>query len=337
MSKQLSRRELLRLGVLGGVGGLAAAYLPTHKVMAQGQATKPSLSQTMASATVAFLDALDANARTKATYAFSNEERFRWHWTTPAGFPRNGLPLREMNDSQQALALALLRTGSSEVGYKKMLDIMSLQKDLGNDPLNYFVTAFGTPGTAEPWGWRFEGHHISRQFTIIGEKVALTPFFLGSWPTINGAKLRAMPREEDAGRELARSLEGRNRETGIFQASTLGYHVTSNQAKVEPIEQVGISYDALSTNQQNLVMEIIQTYLGVLPEEISKEHLARIEKSGLDKIRFGWAGNLEPRRPYYYRIQGPSFLMEHDNSRNGGTHIHSVWRVFDEDFGYHLL
>src|SRR5688572_4241019 len=109
MSKQLSRRELLRLGVLGGVGGLAAAYLPTHKVMAQAQATKPTLSKTMATATVAFLDTLDANARAKATYAFSNEERFRWHWTTPAGFPRNGLPLREMNDNQQKLALALLQ------------------------------------------------------------------------------------------------------------------------------------------------------------------------------------------------------------------------------------
>ena len=51
-------------------------------------------------------------------------------WLLPVGFPL-------------LLALALLRTGSSEVGYKKMLDIMSLQKDLGNDPLNYFVTAFG--------------------------------------------------------------------------------------------------------------------------------------------------------------------------------------------------
>jgi hypothetical protein len=333
MPKKLSRRELLRLGAMGGIGGLAVAYLPTRKAAAVDE----SLSQVMARAANDFLNSLDAGARGKATYAFNDSERLRWHWTTPSGFPRNGLPLREMNDQQRSLAMALLSAGSSEAGYKKELDIISLQKDLGNDTLAYYVTVFGTPGGADPWGWRFEGHHLSRPFTIVGDNVSLAPFFLGAWPTINGAKLRAMSIEEDTARALVRSLEGPSREAGIFQERTLTSHVTWNQERVTPLEQVGILYSALNADQQAQVRTIIQTYLGVLPESIAKVHHERIEKSGLDQIRFGWAGSMDPRRPYYYRLQGPSFLLEHDNSRNGGTHIHSVWRVFDEDFGYNLI
>src|SRR6185436_10950189 len=134
--------------------------------------------------------------------------------------------------------------------------------------------------------------------------------------------------------ELARSLEGNVREAGLFSTEALGTHVTQNQPRVQALDPVGVPITSLNTNQQTLVMEVMETYLGVLPDEIAKAHLERINKTGLDQIRFGWAGSLEPRRNYYYRIQGPTFLLEHDNSRNGATHIHSVWRVFEEDFGY---
>ncbi len=88
--------------------------------------------------------------------------------------------------------------------------------------------------------------------------------------------------------------------------------------------------------QQRLALEIVETYLGVLHESVAGPSLARIRDAGLDQVRFGWTGSLEPRRPHYYRLQGPTFLLEFDNSRNGGTHIHSVWRDFAEDFGQHL-
>ncbi|MCC7448899.1 MAG: DUF3500 domain-containing protein [Anaerolineae bacterium] len=335
MSNRFSRRDMLRLGAITGLNSIALGLpaLSTRSVSAQ----TVSLAQGIVQAATQFLASLDANALSKASYSFTDQERFRWHWTTPSGFPRNGLPLKDMNDQQRELALALLRTSISEAGYKKALDIMSLQKDLGNDPLLYYVTVFGTVGDAKGWGWRFEGHHLSRQFTLVGEKVAVTPFFLGAWPTISGAKLRAMPREEDAARELARSLDGASQAAGIFQRATLTNHVTQNMARVEPLEPVGVLFSDLTSDQQARVMEIIQTYLGVLPDSLMKDHLDRINKAGLDKIRFGWAGSLDQRRPYYYRLQGPTFLLEHDNSRNGGTHIHSVWRNFNEDFGYDLL
>lgn len=317
-----------------------APAAPTAAPVAAAPTPSPQpapLASLIAQSATQFLAALDENAHTKATYAFGDSERQRWHWTTPSGFPRNGLPLAEMNPEQHTLAMALLQTSVSEAGYQKAHDIISLQNDLGNDPELYYVTIFGTPGGTEPWGWRFEGHHLSRNFSVVGDQVSVAPFFLGSWPTEARSGLRAMAREEDAARELVTSLEGPSRDSAIFQARTLTNHVTQNEPLVSPLDPVGISFGELDADRQALVMEIIQTYLGVLPASSAAPMFERLRSAGMENIRFGWAGSLEPRRPHYYRLQGPTFLLEFDNSRNSGTHIHSVWRDFAEDFGRHLI
>ncbi len=173
--------------------GSAATIAPTAT-----QPTDAALIQNITQTAQAFLGGLDDAQRAKATYAFDNAERLRWHWTTPRNFPRNGLPLTEMSAEQKAAAHALLQASVSAAGYEKSLNIMVLQNDLGNDPELYFVTVFGAPGE-RAWGWRWEGHHLSRQFTIVGDQIAMTPFFLGAWPTVNGAGLRAS-------RQLERSV-----------------------------------------------------------------------------------------------------------------------------------
>lgn len=290
----------------------------------------------MAQAGARYLDALSSGQRDKGAFAFTDAERQRWHWTTPSGFPRHGLPLKEMKGEQRTLALALLRASSSEMGYQKALDIASLQKDLGLDPELYYVSIFGDPGS-KPWGWRFEGHHLSRQFTVAGESVGVTPLFLGSWPSVTDAGLRALGREEDAARELITSLTGPLRSQAMIQNTTLTEHVSGNLAKVTPPAATGIAYGQINAAQQKLVMEIIRAYLGVQPDSVAASMLGRIQQAGWDQVRFGWAGSLEPRKPHYYRIQGPTFLMEFDNSRNSGTHVHSVWRDFEQDYAYNAL
>lgn len=294
-----------------------------------------ALTASMSQAATAFLQTLDAAQQQQATYDFGDAERFRWHWTTPGGFPRNGLPLRQMNDEQKAAALHLLQSSLSEAGFQKALNIISLQQELGNDPELYFVTVFGQPGDAR-WGWRWEGHHLSHHFGIFGERVAMTPFFLGSWPTKTENGLRAMSVEEDAALELINTLPDQLRQAAIFQTDTLTRHLTQNAAQVEPLAPVGIFYGDLPATHQPLVDQIVQTYLGSLPEVVATPALARISQADMAQVRFGWAGSLELQRPQYYRLQGPTFLLEFDNSRNRGTHIHSVWRDFEKDFGYDL-
>lgn len=300
-------------------------------------ADEKALARRITQAARQFQTALDAPQQAKAMYAFTDEERLRWHWTTPRNFPRNGLPLTEMTEEQKTLALALLQASISAAGFSKALDIMSLQRDLGNDPELYYVTLFGAPGESTPWGWRWEGHHLSHHFTVVGEQVAMTPFFLGSWPTKTDAGLRAMAREEDAALELVNSLSGSARAAAIFQERTLTRHETQNATKVSPLAPVGLAYADMDDTQQALVTEILQTYLNSLPPLSALPQWERITNAGLAQLRFGWAGSVEQRQPQYYRIQGPTFLLEFDNSRNGGIHIHSVWRDFERDFGYHLL
>ena len=360
MNSRLSRRETLRLAAFGAMGGLLAACSPAQ--MSSEGATSPATNETansgqapisttvaaveteetadlayllqgMKNAAAEFLGQLTDEQRGKTIYAFEDSERTRWHWTTPGNFPRNGLPLTEMNETQQGYALALLRASVSAAGFQKAQEIMSLQADLGNDAKLYFVTIFGDPLSDQPWGWRWEGHHLSRNFTSSNGKLAVTPFFLGAWPTLADSGLRAMPREEDAARELVLSLSESERQVAIFQEKTMTRHVTQNQPTVTMLEPVGIAAGDLSTAQQALLLEIINTYLAVLPAATRFPHFERLQQAGLDKVRFGWAGSMEPNNPHYYRLQGPTFLLEFDNSRNRGGHIHSVWRDFAEDFG----
>lgn len=361
MTKNITRRDVLKIGAYGVLGGLAACspvaratevLLPTSSpfptnppiptaTLEPGVTPNPTatagsnlstFSEKVAGLASHYLDLLDTSQRTKSTYAFNDPELTRWHWTTPRNFPRNGLPLREMETSQRDAAFALLQASHSAYGMQKSLDIISLQNDLGNDPELYYVTVFGTPGI-EPWGWRWEGHHLSLRFNFINGKLSVTPFFLGAWPTVNNAGLTAMEREEWAARELVTSLDNNQRAAGIFQQDAPGRHVTQNQPYVTALETIGIATPSLNTNQQALVTEIIHKYLDTLPDMIAASHLDRLQAAGFENIYFAWAGALESQRPHYYRLQGPTFLLEHDNSRNRGTHIHSVWRDFAEDFG----
>ena len=354
---KISRRDALKVGALGVLGGLAAcspvaqatqAVLPTlspFPTLTPAPTNTPvpgatptagptvaTLINDMANQATQYLASLDESQRTKSTYAFNDPELLRWHWTTPRNVPRNGLPLREMGTSQRDAAFILLQSSLSAYGVQKSLDIISLQNDLGNDPELYYVTVFGTPGV-EPWGWRWEGHHLSRRFNVINGKLSVTPFFLGAWPTVNNAGLKAMEREEWAARELVTSLDDNQRAVAIFQQDTLGRHVTQNEAYVAPLENIGIPALNLNADQQAFMVEIIHKYLDTLPDLVAASHLDRLQAAGLENIYFAWAGSLEAQRPHYYRLQGPTFLLEHDNSRNRGTHIHSVWRDFAEDFG----
>jgi hypothetical protein len=269
-------------------GGSAAAGSTAAGV--GSPTTAAALVQNMVGAAGGLLGALDDGARAKAAYAFADPERMRWHWTTHGRVPRNGLPLTEMTAGQKELAHALLAASLSGDGYAKAANIMRLQEDLGSDPELYFVTIFGTPGE-DMWGWRWEGHHLSHQFTVAGGEVLTTPFFLGAWPTESKAGLRAMAAEEDLALELAASLGA----PAIFQEATLTRHVTQNEPRVQPLDPVGVAYRDMTGAQQGLVTQLIQAYLGSLPPFLAAEHADRIDAAGPDEIRFGWAGPLALR------------------------------------------
>jgi hypothetical protein len=123
----------------------------------------------------------------------------------------------------------------------------------------------------------------------------------------------------------------------VFSAESLTDHVTQNAVRVSRLDDTGVLAGDLPSAGQARVLEIVRTYLANHPSTMARDALARIERAGFGRIRFGWSGSTRPGQLHYYRLQGPTFLLEFDNSRNEATHIHSVWRDFERDFGRHLL
>ena len=245
---------------------------------------------------------------------------------------------------------ALLRTALSAVGYRKVTNIIELELVLREietfgmmrDPERYHLTVYGAPDRAKRWGWRFEGHHLSLNFTLAGDKMAVdTPSFLGANPATvqKGARkgLRALGEEHDAGWALLDSLGEAQRREAVFSERTFGEIVTGNKERVEPLEAAGIPAAKLDEKQRALLWKLIETYARSFEPGLAEARLARAKQGGVEAIRFGWAGATKRGGQHYYRVQGPLFLIEYDASQNDGNHIHTVWRDFSGDFGRDLL
>lgn len=308
----------------------------------------------MAEIANAFLAALQPEQKQQATFDFGNEERLNWHFIPRE---RKGLPMKAMSPQQRLLAHALLNTGLSFRGAAKAVTIMSLEEilyqiegagdeskreatRLKRDPENYFVSLFGTPGTKGTWGWRIEGHHLSLNFTIKdGQLLRATPSFMGSNPgevrqgPLTG--LRVLAKEEELGRELAKSLGEDQWKKAFFDEKAPKEMITAAEKKVSPLAPPGIADSELTPDQKAKLHELIREYLTRLRPEIAEETWAEIEKGG--PVHFAWAGGKERGQPHYYRVQGKTFLLEYDNVQNEANHVHSVWRSFDGDFGRDLL
>ena len=301
----------------------------------------------MARAASAFLAALDDEGRAKATFAFDSEERFSWHFVP---MPRAGLPLKLMSPPQRDAAMALLRAGLSEKGYTKAETIRTLelvlaeieQNPVRRDPDLYYVTIFGKPAADGTWGWRFEGHHISLNWTLVGGRsIASTPQFFGSNPAeVRGGPkkgTRALAAEEDLARALLDSLSDSQRAHGVISDTAPPDVFSGDKRKVEPLDDSGVPFTDLTAEQRGLLLAIIDEYAGAQPRAIAEQRVARLREAGVDRIRFAWMGGRARGEPHYYRLQGPTFLIEYDNTQNDANHIHAVWRDFDGDFGVDLL
>ena len=301
----------------------------------------------MAGAASRFLAALSPEQRAQAAFAFDTDERFRWHFVP--GFPRKGLPIKAMTESQRKLAHDLLRTGLSQNGYLTYTAIIHLETILRvieqgdgpvRDPELYLFSVFGTPSPAGTWGWRVEGHHVSLHFTVVnGTVVASSPSFAGANPAEvrDGSQKgqRTLAAQEDTARALVMALGPRS--MAVFSADAPRDIVTGNMARIDPLAPAGIAASALTAPQREQLMRVIDTYASLMAEDVAAERMARIRAAGTGNITFGWAGGLARGDRHYYRVQGPTFLIEFDNTQGNGNHVHSVWRDFNGDFGRDLL
>ena len=148
---------------------------------------------------------------------------------------------------------------------------------------------------------------------------------------------RSLAAEEDLARALLGSLDDAQRAQAVVSPAAPSDILTSNARKADVQEQKGIAFADLSAEQRGLLLAVIEEYAGVQPEAVARKRVERLRAAGFDRIRFAWMGGRKRGEPHYHRIQGPTFLIEYDNTQDDANHIHSVWRDFDGDFGIDLL
>jgi hypothetical protein len=301
----------------------------------------------MARAAQALLEALDEGQRARFQKSFEDANRTDWHFVPRA---RQGLPLKDMNPLQRERAHALVQSALSDAGYAKFTGNLVCERvlaELEKNPVRrdvdlYYFTLFGQPGGAAPWGWRVEGHHLSQNFTVVDHTLtATTPSFWGANPArVTGGPHdghRPLAAEEDLARALARSLTPAQRAQAVLAEKAPPDILTGNKLEIRPLEPAGLPASALDAAQQEQLAALLHTYLDNMEADLSAARRQRLTREGFDRITFAWAGGLDPGQGHYYRIQGPSFLIEYDNTQNRANHIHAVWRDFAGDFGRDLL
>ncbi len=266
----------------------------------------------------------------------SFDARRDWHYRPRE---RPGIPLREMDAAQAAACWRLVESGLSTDGRAKAHAVLALERTLGElegrplrrDPGNYALALFGEPQPNVPWAWRFEGHHLSLTYTVMPSgDIAVTPAFFGANPAVvpdhlANAGSELMAPERALGFELLNSLAGEARARCVIAAEAPADILTGPGSEQRLVRVEGIPFADLTLGQRDLGWRLVEAFVRHLPDTWRSAHLAQITEAGLERLTFGWAGGTLPSTPHYFRLHGPTTVIEYDNVQNGANHVHAVW------------
>ena len=310
-------------------------------------------------AAVAFLDSLAPELRNQAMFKMDDKERRAWSNLPATSFKREGVSFKEMSPEQRSLAHRLLQSTLSTQGYLKTTGIMHLDELLKqmaaerrptNTPMFghdlYWIGIFGDPAKDKSWGWQLDGHHLALNITVVGDEVSVRPAFMGSDPARLPAGTYAgwyvQRGEDEKGKKLFASLTEQQRAKAVIDTIAPRDVITGPTRGDQLKTPTGLPASDLDAEQLRLLKSLINEYVHNYEHNIAHIQLDRNMSSGLETIHFAWAGT-EENKPYYYRIHGPTVIIEFDNhyppGRNGGAvnHIHTVFREPGNDYGEDLL
>ncbi len=351
------------VGVAGAAGcGQAPAGAATasaapvsavaHGAVAHGAGTGRAGARGAVGAAAALVAATPEGERRALVRGLDDPVRTQWYFVPRA---RPGVPLGAMSAAQRGALESLVRSGLSDDGWARASAVIAhepilreLERERGvpnyarRDPALYYALLFGTPAADSAWGWRFEGHHLSVNATAVGDGApAVAPLFMGAnparVPSGPRAGLRLFAAEEDSARALLLALPPAQRAAARIADSTFGEIVTRNDPAVAALEPRGAPAADMPDAQRAQLRALVALYARRMAPAVARAQLERIERAGFGALRFAWAGGAEPGRRHYYRIHGPTVLIEYDNSQNDGNHVHTVWRDLENDFGRDLL
>ena len=299
-----------------------------------------------------FLSSLDAKTRAKLAFSYDDNERYNWNFVPIA---RKGASIHDLNDQQKKALEELLTVFLSEQGYKKATTVMSWENILREiegrkegddyrDPKKYFVSFFGEPADKTLWGWRFEGHHLSLNFTYFNGVVeSATPSFMGANPAVVPSGQRKGERnlidETDLAFQFLDLLTPEQLKVAVFSDKALPEIVTANAREAKFLDPKGILYKDLTADQQKAFIKLLNVFVKNYELGFSSKLWEKIQKAGVDNLSFAWAGATTntPGAGTYYRIQGPMLQIEYDNTQTNANHVHTAVRDLTNDFAGDLL
>lgn len=308
--------------------------------------TKQTETNNMAAVAGKFLQSLNSEQKAKAQFSLDDEERYNWHFVPK---DRKGIALRELNGTQHEAAMALLRSALSDAGFNKTnaiikLEIVLREVEQANEeyrnPGKYYFSIFGTPARDAIWGWRLEGHHVSLNFSSKDNQlISGTPGFMGANPALvlSGSQkgLQVLKDETLLGFALLRSLDAQQKEKAIIQAKAPNDIITGASRKAMIKDPKGIMYSELNADQKKAFMRVLNLYIQRYKQSFAEQMMKDLETAGFNNLQFAWAGAEQPGvgNGHYYRIQGPTIIIEYDNTQNNANHVHTVIRDLKNDFG----
>lgn len=330
--------------------------------LSAAEATKPIVSPPVPLATSgqtariarsaeAFLAKLTDAERAKVIFKFGDkEQRARWS-NLPTGMAeRRGLRMGDLTPDQRTAVMSLLSVTLSKMGYEKIVGIIEGDEVLkkgsgGNGPAfgrdEFYISFLGTPSATSPWMLQFGGHHLALNVTFVGEEGVLTPSLIAVQParySIDGRTVRPLGRETDKAFELINALTAPQRKEAVlgFQMRDL---VLGPGHDGETIQPEGIKASALTSPQQAMLLDLVAEWSGIIHDTAAAEKIAEI-KANLNDTWFAWSGPTEPGSAAYFRVQGPTVVIEYAPQKLGGDptqHIHTMYRDFTNDYGKKLL
>jgi len=294
-----------------------------------------------------FLGSLDETQRSKVVFDFKDDEqRKRWSNLPAAMFKRAGLRMGDLTAAQRAAAMGVLAAALSPQGYQKVVQIVEgdevLRKnDSGGRPIfghdEYYISFLGKPSTSEPWLIQFGGHHLALNVTLVGEQGTLAPSHTGAQPAIyemEGKSVRPLGGEVDKAFALLSSLDQAQRKQAIlgFQMRDL---VLGPGRDGQTIQPEGIKGSALTEKQREMLLDLASEWTGIMHEAVAKSKLEEMRQH-ISETWFAWSGPTEKGAAAYFRIQGPTVIIEYAPQRLGGDptkHIHTIYRDPTNEYG----
>jgi hypothetical protein len=313
----------------------------------------------------AFLATLNDAERARGTFGFTSSQRTGWSNLPTGIFERKGLRFGDMTSRQRDAALALVAAALSRDGYKKVTDIMNGDEVLknagggrtggrqggagaggagGSGPRirfgldEYYIALLGAPSATAPWLIQFGGHHLAINVTVVGSNNVMTPSLPAAQPakyTLNGQTIRPLGRENDKGFALINALNPAQQKQAILTYDVRDL-VLGPGADGKVIQPEGIPASALDAGQQGLLLDVAHEWVGILNDAAADAKMAEI-KANLPRTYFAWSGATNNGGLAYYRIQGPTLVIEYAPQQGDLDHIHTIYRDPTNDYGARLV